>query len=381
MPIDLKVSLHAYRQHDDIKRGKLQLLCSGVDCNEQFLNAIGRIAVKRIPTYAFPKELIKIDRINPESGYHSSIPFNNDMMRGRIQNTPVMNVDPGISFLHEKYWKSVDYSAADRDIHENEKRLEVFFDAKNTSDEGNADNIVHITTNDAKIYIDNVLTTIYSRAYPLLIISLKPKEAFKCSMKAVLGVGLIDTCWDGCSNFCYDQETVPGKTILIFEAISQFNEFVLVSRALEYFRIRLKLIKDEIIRLYRLDENPRDRFQIIIKDEDHTLGEPINYEIQSHDDIIKSSVSRPSHLIRQIMIDVVAVKQTKLLNAISESIDNLLAKIDIFDQQFKTLKTLKVNDNRNVHIDGVLSNDTKKITKDDPNGSRKKSSKKTTKKS
>lgn len=336
--LKMNVSLHNYRPHDDIKRGRLQILCSGEDCNDQFINAIGRIAVKRVPAYAYAKDLIKIERINPDSGYHDSVPFNHDMMRDRIKNTPVMNIDPGIPFLHERFWKGVDYRSTDREIHENEKRVEVHIDAKNTAAEGDTESIIHVTTNDAKVYVDDELTSLYSKEYPLLIISLKPKEAFKCSMRAVLGLGITDTCWDACSNFCYDQETIPGKTILKLEAASQFNEFILVDRALEYFRMRTRLLKDEINRMYLLEKNPTERFQIMIKDEDHTMGEAINYEIQSHPDVVKASVSKPDHLIRQIVLEVVAFKKNKLLDAIMESMDNLVVKIDRFDQLFQKLE-------------------------------------------
>jgi hypothetical protein len=59
-------------------------------------------------------------------------------------------------------------------------------------------------------------------------------------MKAVLGIGLNESCWDACSNFCYDQETIDGATIIKFESASQFDEFILVERSLEYFKLRTK---------------------------------------------------------------------------------------------------------------------------------------------
>ncbi len=335
--IDISVSIKSFRPHDGIRRGRIELICEGKDCNDQFINAIGRIAVKRIPVYAFAKELIKIERINPETGYHDSIPFNHDMMRNRLKNTPVMNIDTGFAFLHERYWKNVDYLNPAREKHEAEKRIEVYIDAKNNESEENPDVILNVTTNDMKLYIDDVLTNVYDKEYPLLLISLKPKEAFKCSMKAVLGIGINDTCWDACSNFCYDQETLPGKTIVKIESASRFNEFILIERSLEYFRLRTKMLKDEINRMFLLETNSTNRFQITIKDEDHTMGEPINYEIQSHPDIMKSSNSKPDHLVRQIVIDVVAFEKEKLLNAIMQSMDNLIAKIDHFDDQFKLI--------------------------------------------
>jgi len=335
----MNVSLHSYRPHDAIRRGRLELLCSGNDMNVQFINAIGRIAVKRIPTYAFAKDLIKIEKINPETGYHDSVPFNHDMMRMRLENIPIMNFDPGFSFLHERYWKKVDYKSPDREIHEHEKnnKIEAYIDARNTNSEG-SEVIVHVTTNDMKLTINGDKVQLYDEKYPLLLISLKPKEAFKCSMRGVLGIGINHTCWDACSNFCYDQETIPDKTIVKFVSASRFNEFVLVDRAIEYFKLRTKTLKDEINRMYLLEKNPTERFQIIIRDEDHTMGEPINYEIQSHPDISKASISKPDHLVREIVLDIVAFKKEKLLDAIMSSMDTLIKKIDKFENEFKKIK-------------------------------------------
>lgn len=335
---DINVELYEYIPRDDIKLGRLELLCYGEDCNEQFINAIGRICVERLPTYAYAKELIKIEKINRETGFHDSIPFNHDMMRDRLKNTPVMNIDPEIAILHERYWKNVDYRDPERQIHEKEKRIEVYIKGENTHPEG-SDTIKHITTNDIEMFIDDEKTNLYSKEYPLLLISLKPREAFKCYMKAVLGVGVNDTCWDACSNFCFDQETEPDKIIAKFQASPQFDEFTLVSRGIEYFKYRTKLLKDEIKRMYLLDGRNDERFLIIINDEDHTMGEPINYEIQSHPDIRKSSVSKPNHLIKSIHIDVVAFEKSKLLDAVMESIDNLMNKIEKFEQEFNKINT------------------------------------------
>lgn len=331
---DFNVKLHNYRPHDDIKRGQLEILCEGEDCNEQFINAIGRIATVRLPMYAFAHELIKIERINPETGYRDSIPFNHDYMRMRLANIPVMNIDPGFAVLHERFWKNVDYRNPDREIHEKEKRVEAYIDAKNTAAAEDTESILHVTTNDMKIYVDDELVTPYSKEYPLLIISLKSKEAFKCTLKAVLGVGVNNTCWDACSNYCYDQETYPNKILAKFQSASQFDEYTLIMRSIEYFRHRTLMLKDEIKRMYLMEKNHSDRFQIEILDEDHTMGEPINYELQSHPNILKSAVSKPNHLVRRVVIDVLADEPDKLLDSVMESFDNLVAKIDHFEKEF-----------------------------------------------
>lgn len=342
----IEVSLYSYRQFDGIKRGRIELTCGGKDCNEQFINGLGRIAFDYVPTYAFAKDLIKIEKINPATGFHDSVPFNHDMMRERLKNTPVMNVDPGLAVLHERYWKNVDYLSEDRLVHENEKRIEMYIDARNNASEEDIDAILHVTTNDAKMYVDNELVELYDKTYPLLLISLKPKEAFKCSMRAVLGIGRNEQSWTACSNFYFDQETIPEKIIAKFESSVQFTPFVLVDRAIECYRYRAKALKDEVHRLYLMNKNQSERFQIIIDDEDHTMGEPINYELQSHNEILKSSVSRPNLLARRIIIDVVAKKQSKLLDAILESFDNLISKIDKFEKEFKKIDRPEESNNK-----------------------------------
>jgi len=53
---------------------------------------------------------------------------------------------------------------------------------------------------------------------------------------------------------------------------------------------------------------------------------------------MKSSNSRPDLLVREIIIDVVAFKQDKLINAILESFDNLVLKIEKFEKLFDKIK-------------------------------------------
>lgn len=341
--LSIEVSLYANRPYNEIKRGRLELLCSGDDCNSQFFNGLGRVAVDYVPTYAFAKDLIKIEKIHSLSGYHDSVPFNHDMMRDRLKNIPFVGIDPGVVELHEKYWKDVDYLDPERKIHENEKRIEMSIDSKNTASEEDSEAIIHVTTNDAKVYVDNVLTQPYSKEYPFNLISLKPKEAFKCSMRAVLGVGRNDSCWTACSNFYYDQETIPGKTILKFEGTAQFDLFTLVDRAIECYRSRAKKLKEEVHRLYLMNKEAAssNEFQLIINDEDHTMGEPINYEIQSHPNVLKSSITKPNLLIRKIVFDIVTKKASHMLDALLESFDVLINKINKFETEFKKIPRVK----------------------------------------
>jgi DNA-directed RNA polymerase subunit L len=298
-----------------------------------FINAIERIMIQRIPTYGFARELINVERINPESGYHDSIPFNHDMMTLRLSRMPVIGIDPGIAILHERYWKNTDYLDKDRETHEEEKRVEINIDVKNTATEGDIDSILHITTNDIECYVDNEKVNIFNKHHPILVISLKPKEALKCSMKAVLGMGLRDSLWGAASNSWHDFFAVKGSMVMNVEAKS-FNEFILVERALVYFKTRTKTMRDVIEKLYLLQEDQTSVFLIELIGEDSTMGEPITYELQSHPDIRSAACQIPDHLINTIVLHVTTFKADKMLTSILESMDNLYNKIEYFEKQF-----------------------------------------------
>lgn len=106
---DIDVELYDFIPHGKFQRGRMRLLFSGKDANTQFINTIGRIMMDRIPCYAFHRKLIKVERIDPASGYKDSVAINHDMITLALQNIPLPNVDPMISNLHEKYWKNVDF--------------------------------------------------------------------------------------------------------------------------------------------------------------------------------------------------------------------------------------------------------------------------------
>jgi len=335
--LDINIKLKSFEPYNGIKRGKLHLELSGKDCNLEFVNALGKIAMKRIPNYAYAKELIQIQKINPETGFHDSVPFNYDMIRNRIKNTPVAGVDPGIAYLHERYWQNVLYLDAKREKHEVEKSIEANINIENTTDD-----IIHITTNDMKIYVNNELQQIYNTEYPFLIISLKPQEAFKCSMKAVLGVGLNDPCWNSAGNYWYDQ-TNDNKIDFFVEGNLCFDEYKLISRAIEYYKLRTKLLKDEINRQYLLEKTKKEHFEVKIINEDHTFGQIINYELQHHKNIKISSLKKPSLLVREIILEIIVSPDNKnsMINYIMESFDNLLKKIDVFENKYNKLLNKK----------------------------------------
>ncbi len=350
--IDINLEFVEYNKRTPIFRGNLKLLFSGNDCNDTLINGLGRVLANRLPMYAFPPELITINKIPSESGYINSVPFNTDYMKLRLSQFPLFDIDSNIVSLHERYWKNINYLDKNREQYPNEKNIEAHINVKNDTD-----NIINVTTNDMMAYVydaennsdqtnkkqqkssnvQNSLVKIYDSKFPFLVIKLRPKEQFKCSMKAVLGVGIRNQIWNSCSNYWYDQETYSGKTLFCFEGNS-LNEITLFDRCLKYCVEKLTLFKNEISRAYSNEKTHTKKFVVVIKNEDHTFGEMINYEFQSHNDIRKSGVIKPDGLIMEIVIDVVAYNEEKLLGALMDSFTNLINKINVIELKWNDIK-------------------------------------------
>lgn len=348
--LDLKVELYDFIPHGKFQRGRMRLLFTGEDANSQFVNSIGRIMTDRIPTYAFARELIKVERIDPESGYRDSVAVNHDMITLGLKNIPVSNVDPGISYLHEKFWKNVDYLDPNREKHESEKVIELNLDVRNTQTElTDDDSYLPVTTNDMQIFIDSEEVKLFDKDYPYTLLTLKPKEQIRLSAKAVLGVGLRNCCWQAASNYAIDEETEEteeaketkegdNSVILMFKASSRFDEYILMERALEYYKERTELITSMMEKMYLMEEEQTEAFIALINGEDYTIGTPLTYELQSHPDVLKASCGLPDNLVDQIKITIDTDNPDKMIDIIKESSKNLINKIETVQKQFAKIR-------------------------------------------
>lgn len=307
-----------YIKDESINANWLTLLFSGSDFNIKMANTLRRVAANRIPTYAIANELINIET-------NTTVAFNNDYMRLQIITVPIAEIDPNLYQLDEKHWYKVNFSDPERDKHKNEIPNEYYVDVTN-----NTTSIIPVTTNDLISYVSGEKSTPYSQNYPILLIKLRPKDQFKCHFKSVLGVGDLNAIWKAARNGYYDEIDTPnGKEYLLtLEGNWQFSEYELFLRSCKYLIFRLNQIKEDLIEKMNNGEIELEsliKFQI--PNEDHTIGELLNYEFQSHKDILGAGCKKPDHLIRLIELIVESVPDLNHpLNAMIECIDICINK-------------------------------------------------------
>lgn len=291
--IDINIKELGYTKLDGFQFSKLELELSGRDMNNVIANTLRRISYDDIPTYAF--EYVNIEQ-------NTSKAFDNDMMRTRLRQLPLYNISNPIIFLHPKYWVDVDYYDKAREKHPEEKSIEMIVNAVNNTPE-----IMSVTTNEAKYYVEGELSTYpHDKHNPILLIDLKPGQVFKCQMKACLGVGERDVIWYGSKDTYYEYaDETPNTIKFTIEGNRQIPEYEVLVKSCKVIRLKLNGIREEIDRRIKTKEilkAPTINFELV--NEDHTFGNLINNAFQAHPQIAFSGLYKPDHLVRMIGLKI-----------------------------------------------------------------------------
>jgi DNA-directed RNA polymerase subunit L len=339
---DIKIKQKEMHKSNGLDSHYLKLELEGDDMNIKIVNMLRRACSNNIPVYAYALELINIIQ-------NSSIAFNNDMMKLDLSLLPIYNVDPEIYDLEEEYWYNVNYADKERKIHHNEQIVEFYLKHDN-----NSADIVRVTTNDAQVYIDGKQVEMYDKKYPILIIELKENQSFQCHMKGVLGVADRrddGALWKACKRSMYEEisgDDGKKKYELTVVGNEQFSEYELLIRTCKFLILKLKKIKKMTIdKVIKKEINPENTIKFVLENEDHTIGEPINFELQDHKDIVFSGFAKPDHLIKTgtITASCIGTKESPI-NAFINSIDILINKINKIGYLLTNLASTKKKNNK-----------------------------------
>lgn len=328
--VDIKVNLIEKFDFDGLHESFMKFSLNGKDITTKLVNAIRRVSMVNIPSYAFPPELMLIEENTCEA-------FNNDYMRLRLSLLPLYNVDTELYSLDEKYWV-LKYNDPLRIKHPKEKQIEIYISAYNTSTE-----IISVTTNDAKVYVNGEQVKMYNKEHPILIVKLRPNDKFKCFLKGALGIGDKNAIWN-MSNNSYYKEIINPETSeseepiksfeLTLEGNGQIDEKAIAIKSCKYLISRLTIIKNQIDEHEKINEKTVD---IKLDNEDHTIGELLTYEMQSNKDVVFCGVKKPDCLVKSVIITC-STKTKKVSEIMLESIDKLIEKISHLGKCFESIK-------------------------------------------
>ena len=326
MSKNIKIVELSRKLHKDFQASQLVIELSGKLITTSVVNTLKRAIEDNVPTYAFVKDNILIEK-------NSSV-FDNDYMRMRLEQFTIPELKVPVTYLHDDYWKHVDYSDPERKKHpEDFKLIEFSINAINTTDDE-----LNITTSskEFKYYEDGVEDTKkFKNINPQLFIKLKPDQEFKCTAKASLGCGRRKDIWSVVANAYF--ETDDEKTFkFTVESQGQLDEYKILQTGCEVIKSKLQNIKERIEANSKLINISEKDTQLHIKldDETHTMGIIINDYLQDNPDIIYSGVSKPDVFKDEIFIKIESKKQNPL-KYFFKSLDDLSEFYDNMQKNFK----------------------------------------------
>lgn len=296
----------------------------GPGVNPSLVNAIRRVACDEVPTYAFPIGMIDIEE-------NTSTAFNNDYMRARISLLPVPE-PVKIDHLHPKYYDPIDFHIRKKrpEIHKEERDVRMYINYHN-----NSDTIKNVTTNDVVFKVDGEDVKYYDSKNPVLIIKLLPNQSFKCTAKAVLGIGYTSGIWRA-ARYAVHSYIEEDDITLTIESHRKFKETVILEKACKCLIKKLELVEPVLYNAIETSESKKNYF-ITIVGESHTLGELINYELQSSKDIIFSACVKQDNLVEEIAIKFSVKEDKNSKTVVEKALTDLKSKLKNLSVSFKTL--------------------------------------------
>lgn len=341
---DIKISEIEYHKSNGLDASWLILNISGKDFNIKLINSLRRASTNNVPSYAIPQELVNIEA-------NTTVAFNNDYMRLRLSQLPIYGIDADLYFLAEKYWSKdkINYADVKREKHPKEKNVEFYLNYHN-----NTAGIVPVTTNDLKMYVDGEEVNTYNKEYPILLVKLRPNDRFKCHMKACIGVGERNIIWSSARNTFYDEKTEKNEMnennefVFTIEGNNQCHEYDILIRSTKFLIKRFTDLKNDLESKIKSKEIlPEKVIYFKLEKEDYTLGEPLNYEFQSHKNIIRSGLIKPDHLVKAIMIKVESISGIESpLFSMVECLTTLIEKYSHIGKLLTDLKNSNQNTNK-----------------------------------
>lgn len=301
--LDITIKKISDRKFNGFISSKLVLQFSGSSVSYKIVNCIRRISSKYIPMYAFDPDLIKIIK-------NTSDVFNNDFMRLRISHIPIFGIDSELDFIPNNDISRI----------KGTKNIVGHIYAKNKSQD-----VLHVTTHDIKLEIDNIPSDIYTKASPIGIIQLKQNEIFNCTISANICIGLSHDIWSGTQNGYHSIDN-DGNTKLTMESAGKLDNVIILKKTCVNIIEQLKQIKIDISQ----NENDKeiDNNDVInifnFTKYDYSIIDIMNDELQNDGNVIFSGINKPNHLGPDVILKIKCKNDIKIV--INTAIEILIEK-------------------------------------------------------
>ncbi len=314
------------KEDDTIHTNHLHFKISGNNIDHVIINSLRRIILEELPGFAYDSDSIKISA-------NSSV-YNNDYLRNRIENFPVVGLNLKLDmdeFIKLKFDKNTDTETENQEDSEinfsNFDLLNFYVNKENTTDD-----ILSVTTDDCDFFLKGKkINNIYKNA--LLICKLKKNEKLELSAIVKKGLPSENAKYSPIGVCCYEEKS-NNEFIFKIENRNQYKNKEIIIYGCEILIKRLEIILEKIVSKKFSSDN---HGKIILNNENHTLGNLISRGLQEDSNIEYASYKLDHLLINDVTIEYV----TNGSKTINEIINKTIKKqIKIFEDIKSNVKSL-----------------------------------------
>ena len=328
------INLKVLNKNEELGESFLEYKLSGENIDYTVANTIRRIIFKNIPIYAFNQ--FKFEK-------NTSI-FHNSYIKLRLRQIPVWGINNKIDTIDNSkknlYEQNIqeenDEELADNVDLETEtninlsslNQLTMYVNYKNKTN-----NVVSVTTDDAKFYFDEKnIKSPYKT--PILLVELQPKQEIIFSAVTDIGIEEMNVMYSAVCINCYKMIN-DNEFNMMLESRGQINEKRILTIALINIQNKLnnflKLVTDE--NKVKMEGDLLEGI-IIVNNEDHTLGNLITRGMQQHKDISFAGYNLPHPLSNKVHFNF-KLKKGTIIKVMKDVVEYYL---DLFDNINKLVK-------------------------------------------
>lgn len=340
---DAKIKILNYIPTKGYQESEMQILFQGKSIDNSVVNALRRVSLEEIPTYAFHPDTFKVT-------YNDTVRNNDMLFKTYFCQFCIPDLKHNVIILPRKYWDGVDYKNPKRERHSSDKKdIEIVVNVHNDTTE----NMFVHTHEHMKYYEDGELVVNkIKKEQSELIAELRPNETIRFSAKAVVGVNLIKgngifaaarsayfERLDNEGNKDLEEDKVDYKFTV--HSLGQLSELEIMKRSCQILVKKLDDLKTNVNDKVKKLVDTSIRLNLNVENESHTLGNLLQSRLQEHPKVIGASYTKRDLLVPEIQLHIETdTKKDDPVKILGQVIDDLKNLFENLHDQFKKQKEI-----------------------------------------
>ena len=315
---------------------ELKIKFKGTSVDASIINALRRTILMKIPVYGFNRENIFVDVKKTRTMY------NNHMLYNLFETLPLFDIDNDFDLEHPDIYLTGDLqkhlygffnNTQSKTVKKSKDKvldIEISLNYRNTSE-----NNVFITTHHLTLKINGNDADNYLNRPSVSILVLRPGEEISMRAVANLGIAQLNATYEATTNAIHHMIS-DTEYDLIYSTLGQLNKESIFEKACKIIIAKLNNLKKFLVEEYPDDRDPKEKINITLVGEEHTLGNLLSTVLQKCEYTDKAAYVMKSPFVNEIDIIYKLNKKSKK-KPIKVIIDCISYLIKVFETIYEQI--------------------------------------------